>query len=131
MNIELLTFDIHGDDNGSLISLEQNKNIPFDIKRVYYIFDTKEGVRRGKHAHKNLKQVAIAIKGSCQFLLDDGKQQETILLDMPGVGLLIDSGTWREMYDFSNDCVLMVLANNFYDESDYIRNYEEFIKLYG
>lgn len=106
----------------------QNNNIPFEVKRIYYIFDTKLNVVRGLHAHKNLKQVAIALKGSCRFVLDDGKVREDVWLKSPNEGLLIDSCLWREMHDFSEDCVLMVIASEKYDESDYIRNYEEFLK---
>jgi len=115
MQIKLIPLQAHGDERGSLIALEQDKNIPFPIKRVYYIFDTQEGVTRGFHAHKELKQVAIAVKGSCRF--------------NAAQGLLIESCIWREMSDFSEDCVLMVLADNFYDESDYIRDYDEFLKI--
>lgn len=131
MQIKLLPLQTHGDERGSLIALEQDKNIPFEIKRVYYLFNTGSNVRRGFHAHKNLTQVVIAVRGSCRFLLDDGKEKITLLLDNPSQGLLIDSCIWREMYDFSEDCVLMVLANHLYDESDYLRNYDEFLNLYG
>ncbi|KAB0652186.1 WxcM-like domain-containing protein [Acinetobacter bohemicus] len=131
MQIKLLPLQTHGDERGSLIALEQDKNIPFEIKRVYYLFNTGSNVRRGFHAHKNLTQVVIAVRGSCRFLLDDGKEKITLLLDNPAQGLLIDSCIWREMYDFSEDCVLMVLANHLYDESDYLRNYDEFLNLYG
>jgi len=125
--INMLEFKVLGDDRGSLISLEENANIPFDIKRVYYIFDTESEVSRGFHAHKNLEQVAICVKGSCRFILDDGQKRESIFLDSPQKGLYIDNNKWREMHDFSDDCVLMVLASNIYDESDYIRNYDEFL----
>ena len=128
MQIKLIPLQTHGDDRGALIALEQDKNIPFPIKRVYYIFNTKEGVIRGFHAHKELKQVAIAVKGSCRFLLDDGNEKVSILLDNAAQGLLIESCIWREMSDFSEDCVLMVLADNFHNENDYIRDYEEFLK---
>ncbi|MDY6482143.1 FdtA/QdtA family cupin domain-containing protein [Acinetobacter faecalis] len=131
MEIKLIPLQMHGDERGSLIALEKDKNIPFEIKRVYYLFNTVEGVRRGFHAHKNLSQVVIAVRGSCRFLLDDGKEKINLLLDNPAQGLLIESAIWREMYDFSEDCVLMVLANNFYDENDYIRNYDDFLKTYG
>ncbi|MFJ5493414.1 sugar 3,4-ketoisomerase [Pectobacterium carotovorum] len=127
MQIRLIQLQTHGDERGALVALEQDKNIPFEIKRVYYLFKTKAGVRRGFHAHKALKQVAIAVRGSCRFLLDDGTEKVDLLLDNPAQGLLIDSCIWREMYDFSNDCVLMVLADQPYDESDYIRNYDEFL----
>lgn len=131
MQIKLIPLQMHGDERGSLIALEKDKNIPFEIKRVYYLFNTVEDVRRGFHAHKNLSQVVIAVRGSCRFLLDDGKEKINLLLDNPAQGLLIESAIWREMYDFSEDCVLMVLANNFYDENDYIRNYDDFLKTYG
>ena len=123
-----LEFKSNGDDRGSLIALEGYKNIPFDIKRVYYIFDTKSDVVRGLHAHKNLSQVMICLKGSCRVILDNGSIKEQVVLDSPNKGLLIDSMMWREMYEFSADCVLLVLANEHYDESDYIRDYDEFLE---
>ena len=126
--IKTVSFKPLGDERGSLIALEGNKSVPFDIKRVYYIFDTKEGVSRGFHAHLNLKQVAVCVTGSCRFVLDNGKQREEVVLDKSTTGLLINDLTWREMYDFSPDCVLMVLASEHYDESDYIRDYQEFLK---
>jgi len=126
--IKTISFKPLGDERGSLVALEGNKSVPFDIKRVYYIFGTKEGVSRGFHAHRNLKQVAVCVTGSCRFVLDNGKQREEIVLDKSTIGLLINDLTWREMYDFSPDCVLMVLANEHYDESDYIRDYQEFLK---
>ncbi|EHZ2845092.1 WxcM-like domain-containing protein [Vibrio vulnificus] len=129
MDIKLIQFQSHGDERGELVSLEESKNIPFDIKRIYYLFKTKSEVRRGYHAHKKLKQLAIALKGSCRFLLDDGKEKVELLLDNPAQGLYIESFIWREMFDFSDDCVLMVLADSVYAEDDYIRNYEEFLKI--
>ena len=129
MQIKILPLQTHGDDRGSLIALEEGVNIPFAIKRVYYLFNTSKDVRRGFHAHKDLNQVVIAVRGSCRFLLDDGKERISLLLDDPTQGLLIESCIWREMYDFSEDCVLMVLANHLYDESDYIRNYDVFLNL--
>lgn len=126
-NYELLDFQTLGDDRGALIALEENYNSPFAIKRVYYIFDTKKDVRRGYHAHINLKQIAVVLKGSCKFVLDDGKNRKEILLDDPNKGLLIEGLIWREMYDFSKDCVLMVVASEHYDEEDYIRDYQSFI----
>ncbi|EGD4975944.1 WxcM-like domain-containing protein [Escherichia coli] len=129
MNIKLIPLQAHGDERGSLIALEEENNIPFEIKRVYYMFNTTQGVRRGLHAHRKLKQIAIAVRGSCRFVLDDGRERVEILLDNPCQGLLIDSCIWREMYDFSKDCVLMVLADSHYDENDYIRNYEEFLEV--
>ena len=128
MEIKFIEFEIKGDNRGNLIALEEFRNIPFEIKRVYYIFGTKKGVRRGFHAHKNLQQVAVCVSGSCKFLLDNGKERvEDIVLDSPSKGLFIDKMIWREMYDFSEDCILLVLASDYYDERDYIRNYSEFL----
>ena len=129
MQIKLIQLQKHGDDRGALVALEENKNIPFPIKRVYYLFGTQTGVRRGFHAHKQLKQVAIVMRGSCRFHLDDGKEKIELLLDNPAQGLLVEPMIWHEMYDFSEDCVLMVLADDFYNESDYLRSYEEFIQV--
>jgi len=113
---------------GSLTFLEAEGHIPFPIKRVYYIYDVPGNERRGFHAHKQLQQVLICIHGSCKLLLDDGLDQETITLDNPAEGLLINRTIWREMFDFSPGAVLMVLASEHYTESDYIRNYDEFLK---
>jgi dTDP-4-dehydrorhamnose 3,5-epimerase-like enzyme len=126
--INLIDFPALGDERGALVALEVNRQIPFDILRVYYIYGTAQGVARGFHAHKALKQVAVCLKGSCRFVLDDGNARVEVLLDNPAQGLLIDSLMWREMYDFSEDCVLMVLADQPYDESDYIRDYTQFIE---
>ena len=124
----LVDFKTLGDNRGSLIAIEEGYNTPFQIRRVYYIFDTKEGVKRGFHAHINLKQMCIAVKGSCTFTLDDGKKREEIKLTNPNQGLLIEGLIWREMKDFSSDCVLVVLASEHYDESDYIRDYDKFLE---
>ncbi len=126
---ELVSFQTLGDERGSLIAIEKGYNVPFDIKRVYYIFDTKKGVQRGFHAHKNLEQIAIAVKGSCSFVLDDGNQREEKILDNPNQGLYIEGLIWREMKNFSEDCVLVVLASEHYDESDYIRDYNKFLEV--
>lgn len=122
-------FQPHGDDRGQLVALEEYKDIPFEIKRVYYMYDTGEGIRRGFHAHKKLKQILICVNGSCKIHLDNGKEQKEVLLEKPYEGLYIDNDMWREMYDFSPDAVLMVLASEYYDESDYIRDYDEFLNF--
>jgi len=127
-NYKLINFKTLGDKRGSLIAIEEGYNAPFDIKRVYYIFDTKEGVKRGFHAHKNLKQICIAVKGKCTFSLDNGITKEDIVLNNPNQGLYIENLIWREIKDFSFDCVLIVLASEHYDESDYIRDYQIFKK---
>jgi dTDP-4-dehydrorhamnose 3,5-epimerase-like enzyme len=95
---------------------------------VYYLFGAKKGSSRGFHAHRNLKQVAICITGSCRFVLDNGKEKEEVVLDSATEGLLIKDLIWREMYDFSDDCVLIILASEYYNESDYIRDYQVFLK---
>ncbi|WP_041543215.1 FdtA/QdtA family cupin domain-containing protein [Oceanimonas sp. GK1] len=127
--VQFIDFPPLGDGRGSLVALEALKTVPFDIKRVYYIFGTKAGVSRGFHAHKNLKQVALCVTGSCRMVLDNGHERKEVLLDSPTRGLLIEDLVWREMHDFSPDCVLLVLASEHYDEVDYIRNYDEFIRL--
>jgi dTDP-4-dehydrorhamnose 3,5-epimerase-like enzyme len=127
--IKIINFNVLGDDRGSLISLEQYENVPFEIKRIYYIFDTEKGVSRGFHAHINLEQLAVCVKGSCRFILDDGEKREELLLDSPTKGLYINNNKWREMHDFSEDCVLMVLASELFDEGDYIRDYDQFLSL--
>jgi len=127
MQVIKYVFQQHGDERGQLVALEENKDIPFKIKRVYYMYDTGENVRRGFHAHKSLKQILICIHGSCKILLDNGSDKKVICLDKPFEGLYISHNIWREMYDFSEDAVLMVLASEYYDESDYIRDYNEFM----
>ena len=126
--IKIIDLPSLGDERGSLIVLEGNDPAPFDIKRVYYLFGTKKGVARGFHAHKALKQLAVCVSGSCRFVLDNGLEKQDIVLDSPLKGLIIDKMIWHEMYDFSDDCVLMVLASEHYNESDYIRDYQEFLK---
>jgi len=119
-----------GDSRGGLIAIEGNKNVPFDIKRVYYIYSTKQGVSRGFHAHKSLRQVAVCVAGHCTMVLDNGKERVSVKLDTPDRGILIEKMIWHEMHDFSPDpdCVLLVLASKYYNEDDYIRNYQEFLE---
>lgn len=128
MQIKKYEFQQHGDDRGQLVALEELKDIPFEIKRVYYMYDTGEGVRRGYHAHKSLEQILICIHGSCKILLDDGTEKAVVELEKPYEGLYVSNAMWREMFDFSPDAVLMVLASEYYDESDYIRNYDDFLE---
>ena len=125
-NVELLPLQVHGDDRGSLIALENGHNLPFDVKRVYYIYGTKAGVPRGFHAHRKLKQLLIAVSGSVTVKTEHDGKTETHLLNRPDEGLLIEGLVWREMHDFSPDCVLVVLADEYYNESDYIRDYNVF-----
>lgn len=127
MNSKIISLDAHGDARGELVAIEGMKDLPFEIKRTYYIFDTVKGVRRGYHAHKKLKQLLICVSGKCKIFLDDGEETEVVVLDSPKKGLYIENDIWREMYDFSKDAVLLVLASEHYDESDYIRDYREFL----
>lgn len=122
-------FQVLGDERGSLVALELGLNVPFDIKRIYYIYGTKQSVSRGFHAHLDLKQLAVCLNGSCTMVLDNGVQREEIFMSSPEKGLLIEGLLWREMHDFSPDCILLVLASEHFDEQDYIRNYDEFLRL--
>lgn len=131
MKIKRYVFPPHGDHRGQLVAIEENKDIPFSVKRVYYMYDTTEGVTRGMHAHKSLEQILICVHGSCQLLMDDGRERIVVPLNQPNEGIYIAGNIWREMFDFSNDAVLMVLASEYYDESDYIRDYEEFKRYAG
>ena len=132
MDCKLIELHTHGDERGSLIALEKGSNVPFDIKRVYYIYDTKRGVPRGFHAHTELEQMLICVSGSCKIKCDNGKGiVEHFELNSPEQALYIGRNIWREMYDFSQGCVLMVIANQYYKEEEYIRNYDEFKKIVG
>jgi dTDP-4-dehydrorhamnose 3,5-epimerase-like enzyme len=127
MEIERVQLQSHGDHGGMLIALEQDRNVPFTIRRVYYIFATQNDVHRGRHAHRHLHQLAVTVRGSVTFLLDDGSGPVKVVLDDPSQGLLLGRMVWRELYDFSDDCVLMVLADQLYDPSDYITSYADFL----
>lgn len=126
MQIIKYVFQQHGDDRGMLVALEEFKDIPFEIKRVYFMYNTKLDIHRGLHAHKSLKQILICIHGSCKILLDNGKEKKVVSLEKPYEGLYVSNNMWHEMYDFSEGAVLLVLASDYYNEEDYIRNYEEF-----
>lgn len=128
MKYELIRFVSHGDDRGQLIAIENKKNIPFDIKRIYYIYSTEENAHRGFHAHKSLDQVLICIHGSCTILMDDGQNKQEVVLNNPSEGLYLNNCIWREMYNFSKDAVLLVLASDYYNEEDYIREYSKFLE---
>lgn len=127
--IQWIPFPPLGDDRGSLVALEGGKTVPFVIQRVYYLFGTQLGVSRGFHAHHKLQQVAVCVTGRCRMLLDDGQKREEVWLDSSTKGISLPPMVWHEMHEFSSDCVLLVLASEHYDEKDYIRNYEDFVKL--
>lgn len=124
----LLDLAVRGDDRGSLIALEGERSLPFAVARVYYLFGTQPDVSRGFHAHRQLNQVAVAVSGSCIMVVDDGVRRSSIRLDAPHKGLLLGPMLWREMHDFSADCVLLVMADTPYDQNDYIRDYQAFLQ---
>ena len=128
MNYKMIQLDTKLDKRGKLIALESNKNLPFAIKRVYYIYDTLPDAERGFHAHKQLEQLVVAMDGACEFVLDDEKKRESVWLNRPDVGLYIGKNMWREMRNFSYGCKLMILASDYYDGSEYIRDYDEFLR---
>lgn len=116
--------------DGVISVAEAMKNIPFEIKRLYYINNLihHDQVMRGKHSHKKLQQVLFCINGSCTILLDDGSEKQEVILNTPHRGIYLGIRLWHELYDFKNNCILLVLASDYYDEQDYIRNYDEFIE---
>ena len=129
MQVIKYMFQPHGDERGQLVALEEFKDIPFRIKRVYYMYDTGTGVIRGKHAHKKLEQILVCINGSCKIRLDNGTETKVVPLEKPYEGLYLANNIWREMFDFSPDAVLVVLASELYDETDYVRDYDEFLQM--
>lgn len=115
--------------NGNLTVVENGMQVPFDIKRVYYLYDVPGGEERGGHSHKALKQFIVAISGAFDVVIDDGINQRTITLNRPYQGLLIVPGIWRVINNFSSGAVCLVLASEHYDEADYVRDYQEFMQL--
>ncbi|MCR8844856.1 FdtA/QdtA family cupin domain-containing protein [Paenibacillus sp. SC116] len=128
---KLLHINVLGDERGALTVLEGNATIPFDIRRVFYIYGTAQGVRRGFHAHYKTRQALVCVSGSCKVYLNNVTRTTDVLLDSPTKVLLLEPNDWHEMYDFSEDCVLLVLASRLYDAEDYIRDYDKFIEVYG
>lgn len=127
-NVSIATFRVHKDNYGSLIPVETFDSIPFGIKRVYYIYDVEDGRRRGFHSHRDLHQALICVHGNVKILVKTPFEEENVLLDRPDKALLIGPMVWREMYDFTPDAVLLVLASEHYTPSDYIRDYSEYEK---
>ena len=128
MLIQLVDIPQHGDARGGLSVAELGAALPFLVRRIYWIHGTQPGVGRGFHAHKQLQQLCVCVAGSVRITLFDGHREESVVLDSSAKGLLIGPGLWREMHDFSPDCILMVYADAEYDEADYIRNRAEFIQ---
>lgn len=126
---KIFHFNELGDDRGNLVVIEGNQDIPFDIKRVFYIYGSDSSVIRGQHANRLSEFVLINVKGTSKVRLDNGKEEKVICLDKPRMGLYIPAMLWKDMYDFSEDSVLLVLASTHYDGKEYIRSYEEFCSL--
>jgi dTDP-4-dehydrorhamnose 3,5-epimerase-like enzyme len=127
--VEKLDFLVRGDERGFLVPIEPGRDLPFEIRRIYYLYNTISGIRRGLHAHHKLRQAAACLRGHCTFLLDDGHEQANVILNSPSQALMIEPMVWHEMFDFSDDAVLLVLADGPYDEADYIRSRTEFDRL--
>lgn len=121
----------HSDRKGDICVVENNKSIPFQVKRVYYLYDVPGGESRGAHAHRELFQLVVAASGSFRVTLDDGTEKKSFYLNRPYKGLLIKPGIWRDLDDFSSGSVCLVCASETYDESDYIRDYDDFLKFKG
>ena len=127
--MSIILHKVLGDHRGQLVAIEGRVNVPFDIKRVFYIYGTQKKVSRGDHSHYNTKQYLIAVNGSCKVTLDNGKTKQTFDLDEPKKGLFQDALIWGTMHDFSDDCVLLVFANDCYKSEDYITNYSKFLEV--
>jgi oxalate decarboxylase/phosphoglucose isomerase-like protein (cupin superfamily) len=128
MNYKIIDIPKINNTRGN-IGVVENDTIPFDVKRVYYLFDVPSGAKRGGHAHKKLKQVILAISGSFDVVLKDGKSKEIITLNRPDKGLLIENNIWRELENFSSGSVCLVLASEEFSEADYIRNYKDYLSF--
>ncbi len=124
----IVYFPSHGDERGSLVAVESGRDIPFDVKRVYYIYGTQPNVVRGRHAHKDINQIILCVHGNCDIFLDNGEEQCVLRLDKPNEGVYIHGFIWREMFNFSEDCVLLVLVDRYYDPDDYEYDREELKK---
>jgi len=128
MNYKIIDIPKINNSKGN-IGVVENDTIPFDVKRVYYLFDVPSGAKRGGHAHKKLKQVILAISGSFDVVLKNGKSKEIITLNRPDKGLLIENNIWRELENFSSGSVCLVLASEEFSENDYIRSYKDYLSF--
>jgi len=126
MNIQIISIPKIEDRRGNL-SVIENDTVPFDIKRVYYVYDIPSGAERGGHSHKNLQEFLVALSGSFDVVLNDGISERVVILNKPNIGLLIPTGTWRELKNFSSGAVCLVVASEVYIEDDYIRDFDEFM----
>lgn len=126
---KVLEFNDLGDERGKLVVIEGNQSIPFEIKRVFYIYDSDSDVVRGQHANRESEFVLINVSGSSKVYIDDGTEKMVVELNRPMMGVYIPKMVWKDMYDFSEDSVLLVLANTHYDAKEYIRDYDEYISI--
>ena len=127
LDCTLIDFPKNHQLNGNLTSITNGKEVPFNIKRIYYLYDVPGGNSRGGHAHKDLYQIMVALSGSFTVTLDDGNTKQSFNLYQPYQGLLIPSGLWRDLDTFSSGSICMVIASELYDEDDYFREYNEFV----
>ncbi len=127
-NYNIISLNIHGDDEGHLIACQYKSNCPFDIKRVFWIYDTKAMTMRGAHANRNSQFLLVALSGNCKIKVDDGVNQEIFNLNNPYTALYLDKMLWKEMYDFSHNAILLVFSDTLYDKNEYIRDYEAWKK---
>jgi len=125
----MIEFPQKGDDRGHLVIVEGNQDIPFEIKRVFYIYGSDKDVIRGKHANYNTEFVLINVAGTSKVKVDDGTEQKIFSLDRPHTGIFLPRMVWKDMYDFYEDSVLLVLASEHYDETEYIRSYPEYLEI--
>ncbi|MCR4923820.1 MAG: FdtA/QdtA family cupin domain-containing protein [Lachnospiraceae bacterium] len=131
-NYRIIEFGEFGDERGNLVVAECGGwDVPFDVKRVFYIYGSDSTVIRGRHANRRTHFVLINVAGSSKVKIDNGKEQDIVLLDRPRMGLYLPPMLWKDMYDFSEDSVLLVLASEHYDGNEYIRDYDEYLKMMG
>lgn len=128
---QLIDFQYFGDKDSILVALQNGSNCPFDIKRVFYIFNVPNDVVRGNHANRDSRFLFIVLKGQCKIRVDNGEMQKEIVLNTPKQGLYLDKMVWKQMYDFSSDCVLLVLSDTYYNKDEYIYDYDEYRYIVG
>ena len=130
-DVEIISFFAHKEKEGTLVPIESGKEVPFNIMRMFYIFDVPPGETRGKHAHKKQKQLLICLKGKCDVILKDSRETIKVLLESPDIGVYIPPGVWDEIVYYEKDTILIALTDDYYDPEDYINTWEEFLELKG
>jgi len=130
MHFRLYDLENFGDERGGLVPFEMGHNVPFEVRRAFYIFDTKPATPRGAHANRASQFVMVAVAGSCTVRIDDGHgEKSSVRLDRPNLALWLDRMVWKEMVDFSPNAILLVLSDEVYDETEYVRNYEDYLAI--